>query len=699
MAMNQRYPETYDDPSMDLRSSVYDSLMDPANDPSQGGHSTDPVPVPSPAPAPTAAPAPASPRTAAPTAGPGLSGFGGAGGGPTFDQEAIGNAYRQYTGRDAGEGDFAAHAQNAGGTAGVIDAVKNSREAKGFSAGSRYQQQMDALNGEKDQARRAQMADGIARTVATDLKNQGHEVAWEGSTLVVDGRRYAVAGASPNSPNTMAANAGSVPSNGMLSGGAASGASTNYGAIQGSGPGGGTRWEGYNAERASASGDPDSAKDALFRVGSSLGLTLEPNQPREYYGAKLNELVTAGKAAGLQIEPGNGFDTVMLFTKERGWEEVDIIGDAGGGDPRFNYQPLAERGMAAGGGGGTGTFQPTAPGAEGFTPQSGQPAPAAVPAPAPAFTPTAPTYTAGEIGMDDIPDFTRDSLLAQMGDYTANSEDPANLPSMDASPVEGQLETFISQLLADPESMDAEMVDNLKGRERDTIAQQSALLDEEMTRTGHQMGIADSPWLAGERLTAKRATGDAAIRGSRDIDIEAAKTNKEDRRLAGDLGNTFVDAQGRRQIAKRTQVSTEVQNRESNRFNEAKLKSDNVAAAAKASLDKAAIVGDRLKLRESVKQAAAELGQSADKMMADYITAMAEDLTKRYGIDVSKEIDIKTLAQRGLEHKEEMALALAELRERARKNDMDYGTEVTAMGQQAERDGWDRYKWIVENGG
>jgi hypothetical protein len=286
-----------------------------------------------------------------------------------------------------------------------------------------------------------------------------------------------------------------------------------------------------------------------------------------------------------------------------------------------------------------------------------------------------------------------------MGDYAANSEDPSTLPSMDGGPVEGQLESYIAQLLADPESLDAEATDAMKAQSREALTQQGQLLDEEMVGMGFDMGIADAPWMASERLGAKRGLGEAVVKGSRDIDIQAAKTNMEDRRAAGELGNTFVDAQGRRQIAKRTQASTEMQNRESNRFNEATLQSDNVATAVKASLDRAAIVGDRMALREQVKQAAAELGQGADKIILDYVTAMADDLTKRYGIDVAKEVDLRTLAQRGMEFKEEIAVRLAELREQARQADMGYGVDVTQLAQQADRDGWQRYQWLMEQGG
>lgn len=57
-----------------------------------------------------------------------------------FDQNAINSAYQQHLGRDAGEADYAAHAGNPGGQAGVMTAIQESPEAKAYAASQQGQQ-------------------------------------------------------------------------------------------------------------------------------------------------------------------------------------------------------------------------------------------------------------------------------------------------------------------------------------------------------------------------------------------------------------------------------------------------------------------------------------------------------------------------------------------------------------------------------
>lgn len=128
-----------------------------------------------------------------------------------------------------------------------------------------------------------------------------------------------------------------------------------------------------------------------------------------------------------------------------------------------------------------------------------------------------------------------------------------------------ELDALMSKILTNPSSLDEHAVDSMKAKMKDTLAEQGQFQDQNLKGMGATMGIADSPWLASERSAAQRSTGQAIASGNQNLDIEAAKTRASDQRSAASLGM------------------------------------------------------QQQQLREQVAQAAAQSGQSAKSIMADWI--------------------------------------------------------------------------------
>jgi hypothetical protein len=220
-------------------------------------------------------------------------------------------------------------------------------------------------------------------------------------------------------------------------------------------------------------------------------------------------------------------------------------------------------------------------------------------------------YQPGAIGTDDIPQFSFESLLQQMG-----------------GPVDEQTAALVSSILQNPESLSPLMVDTLKARSKDELAD---LYTGDMARLrelGVSHGIQDSPWLAAEEMDARGRRNSALVASNRDIDIEAARTNFGDRLNAASAGTAFTNARAGR-----------------------------VQAAGSLALARAAATGDRLALRESVNQQAAQLGISAQQVLGSYLAERAADANRRWGL----QLEADRLSMMDRQFQEELALKLEQL--------------------------------------
>jgi hypothetical protein len=431
---------------------------------------------------------------------------------------------------------------------------------------------------------------------------------------------------------------------------------------------------GLVTDRAFAATDTNSVKDAFTRGAAGVTTDIRGLSKEQLADVARRELVPYLESQGVKVHDVVG-DQILIETAEEGMVWKDYAYQAGSPNAAFHWEGV-------GGAGGTQTQAPglvgvDAQGADGVSlgagGTGGAGSPTASPA-APGFTPTAPTYTPGAITDDDIPDFTTDDLAAQMGAYTPEQY---NVGDLDAGPVEDDTEALVRSILQNPESLDAASIERMKVGNREEQADLERGDMDELTALGMENGIADSNWLASQRLARRGSTNEAIQRGNRSVDIEAARTNSADRRAAAGVGSAHLAERGAAKRGNEALRQGAATLNEGNAFNAAKLKSDNVTNAAKLSLDAAAERGDRMALRESVNQAAAELGQSADKLMLDYVTSTRADLTDRYGIDVDAalkregiSVDWANLKQRGSEFQQELAFKMRQL---AAQHEVDMG--------------------------
>ena len=229
-------------------------------------------------------------------------------------------------------------------------------------------------------------------------------------------------------------------------------------------------------------------------------------------------------------------------------------------------------------------------------------------------------YTPGEIPIDDVPVFTYEQLMKDMGG------------SVDESTAK-----LLEQILANPESMDPRMVDTLKAASKDELADLFAGDMDRLRELGVDYGIDDSPWLAAEEMDARGQRNRSLVGSNRAIDIDAAKTNFNDRLRAAEAGTNYGTARASR-----------------------------VSAAASTALASSAAKGDRLALREQVAAEAARLNLSAEQVMADFVSERLADATRRYGIDIGAQISREQLAQADKHFLEELSFKIEALAQQDR---------------------------------
>lgn len=288
-------------------------------------------------------------------------------------------------------------------------------------------------------------------------------------------------------------------------------------------------------------------------------------------------------------------------------------------------------------------------------------------------------YNPGDVPMDDLEGFDQNAMMARLGGALqpgSASSDPAT-------------EALVNSLLANPETFDAKTIAQMKAKEKDQYAEMGAMDDAALRDFGYETGIADSNWLKSERNAAGRERDRAIVGSARDLDIMAKERSMEDRYKAAGLGMEFSD----RRFAQA--LSSKQEQRQA------------VALAADSSLRASALKGDRLALREQINAKAAELGLDADKMQLQYTLGMMDDLTKRYGIDVGKDIDLRKLASQDRQFNEDLALRFEQLRfqyeELAKRDEwaqLNAGVQLAGYGysgtgdESAEDTAWRRSKGV-----
>lgn len=473
---------------------------------------------------------------------------------------------------------------------------------------------------------RLRMQDTVARTIFRELEQFGHSVEWDGSdAIMVDGRRYEIAGADKfggqATPNPDAPRQPQITT---------------------------TRPSMTATASPTMAGDPRSFFESLIAglppTPASL-VSLESQLGEAGIRVLRNAEGTAGK---IQLPNGQIVDVILAAgAGGRGWQWLT---DDGGGEPRS--APRAPMGVTSG------------------TPLSylssslvgSRP-------PASGFNVTAPRYVPGVIPTDDLPNFSYEQLLEGLG---------ANDRSLDPTALDDDVTAAARRLLANPYSLDDLTIDTLKARSKDELAEMQRTSEDELTNVSYAQGWGDSPFARSLRDESRGARDRALVDSNRTIDLEAARTRKDDERQAATLGSSIAGQQF------------------GQRLGAAQHKQQAVSTATKAVLDQAAVRGDRLALRESVNQEATRLGLSADELQLRHTIAILQDLTDRYGIDLDFEKARMQLEQRGREFVEELALRWAQLDQDDRQFGAQYGLDFARFEADERQRDFDNTNTILE---
>lgn len=458
--------------------------------------------------------------------------------------------------------------------------------------------------------------DTLARTLATDLTNDGHEVSWEGAQLIVDGRPYEVAGSGASSTGLQHPTFSSQAATDSPDSPWTDPTDPNTPPPTSAPPPAGTT---PNPPHGSGQPTPEEVQKLLddyvksTTPTSPVAAALQPDGSLNHewirsfitnnFGNGVNKptsasidniiqslahigvhAVRATHAGGIPSDDKIVFDDGTMF---------DLISDVGGANAAWTYSQVGGGSSSGGTGGAPLGPAPSALSADpyqvadyslpgwGETEQlAKRPAPVEVPPSAPPpnyeamWNSTSPAYTPGSIGEANLPGYN-DTLAdagsytpgaplgdVQGGDYKAGSLGAADLPwdynslmqeLKSGNPVEGNTDSLINRILQHPESMDPNTVAQLKAAS-DEEAGQAALSEDAATkRFGFGAGLADSPWLASERAATARSADASQIASRRNIDITAAATNQADRLKAASLGASY---QGQRAGQKQAAVST-----------------------------------------------------------------------------------------------------------------------------------------------
>lgn len=517
--------------------------------------------------------------------------------------------------------------------------------------------------------------DTLARTLASDLTNDGHDVSWEGTQLMVDGRPYDVAGADQVN--------GATPQPGMIPDFLPTTPPGQVVPIDAPIPTSSTssrqtadNWIAFTNQLAGYTGEGGAFDASAGRSGASQAATaargnLQPlvDQFNAQYGTH------AVVVSGDRVDFGDG----------RGPQ--DVIRDVGNGQGAFTggwNEPTA--GAPGAGGGGGGAYGLPDVWSEGpLTPAGSTAAAPVTPGAAPNYdalwSASTPAYEAGSIDTNPALPGQADTLAAA-GSYEAGTLGDANLgwdynsllaDMQSGNPVQDNTDSLTNWILEHPESMDPKTVAMLKAQSDEEQGQAALSEDEATKRFGFSSGLADSPWLASERAATARSADASQIANRRTIDITAAQTNQADRLKAATLGANYqAQRAGQKQSAVSTAASASLgkAGQETSRFtaNEGakQAQAQSRMQAVQLSVDtafKAAAEGrDRVALNESLKQEATKLGITQDQLTQTYTLSTLADLTKRYGIDIGAQIDQQKLAEQSKEFQQDLLVKVQQMK-------------------------------------
>lgn len=262
-------------------------------------------------------------------------------------------------------------------------------------------------------------------------------------------------------------------------------------------------------------------------------------------------------------------------------------------------------------------------------------------------------YTPGEITFNDIPTLSVDDWMKKATTQT---------------PVEDLTDRVITDVLNDPYGgLDDTYVSNLKAQAKDEASDAYSQQEQDILDSAHQLGqdSTASPWAQSALLSAKRSR-DMDLTGiNRSIDLSVTNQRSANQRAAAQIGAGYA---GQKANERQAALS---------------LASDNV-------FKQASLTGDRLALRESVKQKAAELGIATDQLMSNYILGMQHEMTSRMGLEANYDIDQRKLQQSSQQFKEDLMMKLTQLQNENDQFNKGYGLDVERQRHIEDQDAFQR---------
>jgi hypothetical protein len=263
------------------------------------------------------------------------------------------------------------------------------------------------------------------------------------------------------------------------------------------------------------------------------------------------------------------------------------------------------------------------------TPSYAQPAAAAPTAPS-RFETTGPTYQPGEV--DLLEDF---DPLGGNGDVAAATK-----------------QSVLDQLAGKNGFSDTD-IETMKARSKDELADMQRADEANLRGAAFRGGWNDSRFEDSQENAGRFARDRALIESNRNIDLTAADRRASDARAAVGLGQDFMA-----------------------------LQSDNAFKTA-------ALQGDRVALRESINQKAAELGLDADQLQLNYTMGLVDDATRRYGIDVGAQVDREKLAEMGSEFQQDLIFKLKQLEQQESQFGASYGLDLARFNADEDQRAFD----------
>lgn len=222
------------------------------------------------------------------------------------------------------------------------------------------------------------------------------------------------------------------------------------------------------------------------------------------------------------------------------------------------------------------------------------------------------------------------------------------------SPTEQNTSDLVNRILQNPHSLSDQTIEMLKSKNAEELAGAQRLQDEDMQGFAGAAGQLDSPWLAAERGQSAWDRRSKTIDSNRNVDLGAAEQNRTDELNAAKLGQGFA---GYQTAKAQTAINTAVQG----------------------ALGKLGEQRTRTQMNNAFKEAAAQLGMSADQLQMAYIKNNND-----FGIDMKK------LSLQSSQFQQELAFRIQQLQQQDSQFGANYQLAADQFAANQDQTYWER---------